>query len=266
MGFKCITRADVSILSFSHLLLLCFRPFPAISLFSPLPSFALYTPLSSLLSLLPPTPVPRSFCLSPPQREWVSVWLSGEERWVLPYQILFQRNSSSEKHVCHQRANAGLLLQFHKQCGRARYAEIDVNPKTNKYTKGKQTSNVLPTLTPFNPEPCNETYSKMSEWEFPRPCKIYISVKTHKCTGTHVYLADPLFPLCIFGWEVMVAAQTQTCTLSHRHTHMHRHTPRGARLAEGIWIIHPPCLCVLDIKKKESWKEREKEMAAKSRR
>lgn len=111
-------------------------------------------------------------------------------------------NSISEKlelrEAClHQRANAGLLLQFHKQCGRARYAEIDVNPKTNKYTKGKQTSNVLPTLTPFNPEPCNETYSKMSEWEFPRPCKSYISVKTHKCTGTHVYLADPLFPLWV---------------------------------------------------------------------
>lgn len=79
-----------------------------------------------------------SLSLSPPQREWVSVWLSGEERWVLPSQILFQRNSSSGKHVCLHRANAGLLLQFHKQRRSARHAEINTNPKTNKHTKGKK--------------------------------------------------------------------------------------------------------------------------------
>lgn len=164
MVFKCSTWVDILSTTVQQ------SPFPshrlnfllslAISLFSPLPSFALYAPLSSLLSLFPPTPVPRSLSLSPPQREWVSVWLSGEERWVLPSQILFQRNSSSEKHVCLQRANAGLLLQFHKLRRSARHAEINTNPKTNKYAKGKQTSNVLPTLASFNPEPRNENIEK----------------------------------------------------------------------------------------------------------
>lgn len=101
--------ADLS--SFLHPPLNFFLSFPSFLHFPPLHFMPLFHPPPLLFPLTPP----RSCSLSPPQREWVSVWLSGEERWVLPSQILFQRNSSSEKHVCLYRANAGLLLQFHKQ-------------------------------------------------------------------------------------------------------------------------------------------------------
>lgn len=90
------------------------------TVFSLLPLLSLHFMLC-LSSLLSPSSCSCTlfFVLSPPLRDRVSVCLSGEERWVLPSQILFRTNSSAEKHVCHQRADAGLLLQFHKRspCG-----------------------------------------------------------------------------------------------------------------------------------------------------
>lgn len=152
------------------------------SVIAPPPSSALHASLSSLL-LSRPTPVPRSFSFSPPQRGWVRVCLSGEERWVLPYQILFQTNPSSEKHVCHQRADAGLFclfffFSFLSGCGSLHAARRDeCESKTNKWTKGKET--FYPRSLPYHVRK-----HEVSKGVFPRLYMIYINVRKRKTT-TH---------------------------------------------------------------------------------
>lgn len=165
---------------------------PSAPLFPPPPSFALYAPFITPLSFGPlPFLVP-----SPPKRERVSAWLSGEERWVLPFQILFQRSSSSEE--CHQRANGGLLSQLRER----RRGCVGI-------------------CEPW----CHMLQTRRGQ---------------HTCSSSHMFSHDPLFPLLLVMFvslvpEVTVAAQTDTA--------------RGARLAEGPWIIHPTCLYALDRKK-----------------
>lgn len=180
----------------------------------------------------------------PPQREWVSVWLSGEERWVLPSQILFQRNSSSEKHVCLQRANAGLLLQFHKRRRSARHAEINTNPKTNKYTKGKQMSSSLPTLTSFNPEPRYKTRRTGSKRAFPRLYMIYIDVKTHRgkhtCIWTHTHtLRRPVLSALLLWVRSISIGLTSNGGSTYTHTHKHTHQEEHAWQRGYELYIHP---------------------------
>lgn len=124
-----------------------------------------------LFSLPPPTPAPPSLRFRPPQREWVSVRLSGEERWVLPPQILFQRNSSSEKHVCRLRPNTrpGLYTFF--------------NPKmTERHTA--RTSCVHARAS-FWPQSHHETYRGVSKSAFPRLYMIYTNVNTRVRMNTH---------------------------------------------------------------------------------
>lgn len=115
-------------------------------------------------------------------------------------------------------------------------------------------TNFMPALASITPKPCNEMHRKVGKRAFPRLYIIYANIKTHsgkhmcahqqaqKNTQTHTAMTCSFrFTSTSSAWRVMAD--------THRHT--------STQLAEGVWIIHLPCLYALDRKKERRERKRD---------